>query len=385
MSKVKQPWAIVLVLLQAVTAASVVKSMRVSAFSEVTGAVNYKVDPDWPKLPPGRPEPSRLQRRIGYMHGDVAVSSKGEVYVSVQNMWYVNLYLNGRQVNADMGLGPEYLDPYAGLQVYAPDGTYLRNVPNAPTDLHGFIINKEAGGEFIYGVRVAATNAPPDQTKADWYNQAVVKMTLDGKMLMTIPATAFPDKYKITRDGNLFMRISGMAVAPNGDLYVTDGYSSDYIHRFDKNGKYITTFGGKKEPYNFNTLHKLAFDTRFDPVRIIAVDRANNRVVHLSLDGELLGVIADHMMLPAAVAIWGDYAGIAELGGQVTVLDKQGRAAAIFGTNTIADEKGNRTVEPSKWRPGIVTAPHGIAFNEHGDIFVSELNTFGRVHRFNRQ
>jgi hypothetical protein len=44
-----------------------------------------------------------------------------------------------------------------GLQVYAADGTYLRNVPNALSDLHGFIINKEANGEFIYGVRVAET------------------------------------------------------------------------------------------------------------------------------------------------------------------------------------------------------------------------------------
>jgi hypothetical protein len=385
MSKVKQPWVVVLVLLLLAAAVAAVTNIPVSAVSYETGGVNYLVDPDWPKLPPGRPEPLRLERRIGYMHGDVAVSSSGEVYVSVQSMWYVNLYLNGRQVSADMGLGPEYLDPYAGLQVYADDGRYLRNVPNAPTDLHGFIINKEADGEFIYGVRVAATNAPPDQSKADWYKQAVVKMTLDGKMVMTIPATAFPDQYKNRREDNLFMRLSGMAVAPNGDLYVTDGYSSDYIHRFDKKGKYITTFGGRKEPYNFNTLHKLAFDTRFDPVRIIAVDRANNRVVHLSLDGQLLGVVAEHMMLPAAVAIWGDYAAIAELGGQVTVLDKEGKAAAIFGTNTIAEEKGNRTVIPSKWRPGIVTAPHGIAVNKHGDIFVSEFSLFGRVHRFNRQ
>ncbi len=103
------------------------------------------------------------------------------------------------------------------------------------------------------------------------------------------------------------------------------------------------------------------------------------------MDGDFLGVIADGMMLPAAVAIWGDYAAVAELGGQITVFDKEGRRAAVFGTNTRPDEKGNRTVEPSKWRPGIVTAPHGIAVNEHGDIFVSELNTFERVHRFNRQ
>lgn len=392
----RHPQVILLVLVLLATAASATRNMWTASAAvtlgaaspaiETTGAVTYKLDPDWPKLPPGRPEPTGLNRRMGYMHGDVAVSSKGEVYVSVQNMWRVNVLLNGRKVDADMGLPPEYADPYAGLQVYAPDGTYLRNVPNAPSDLHGFIIHKEQDGEFIYGTRVAATNAPPDQRKADWYKQAVVKMTLDGKIVLTIPATAIPDQFKTRRpDGTLFMRLSGMAVAPNGELYVSDGYSSDYVHRFDRNGKYLKTFGGKKEPYNFNTLHKLAFDTRFTPVRIIAVDRANNRVVHLSLEGDLLGVVAKDMMLPAAVAIHGDYAAIAELNGQVTVLDKAGKAAAVFGTNTAEDEKGNRNLEPAKWRPGIVTAPHGIAFNDHGDIFVSELNIFGRVHRFNRQ
>ena len=65
-------------------------------------AVDYKPVADWLKLPEGRPQ-------MGNQHGDVAVSSKGEVYVSVQ-------------------------DPQAGLQVYAPDGKFLRNVPNAPPD-----------------------------------------------------------------------------------------------------------------------------------------------------------------------------------------------------------------------------------------------------------
>src|SRR6185436_19348176 len=53
---------------------------------------------------------------IGDSHGDIAVSPAGEIYVSVQ-----------------AGTHP-------GIQVYGADGRYLRNVPDAPTDLHGFII-----------------------------------------------------------------------------------------------------------------------------------------------------------------------------------------------------------------------------------------------------
>jgi hypothetical protein len=346
----------------------------------------YKVDPGWPQLPPGRPEPTGLQRRIGYQHGDIAVASGGDVYVSVQNMWRVSVVLDGRKVDADVPLPAEYGDPYAGVQVYAPDGRYLRNVPRAPTDLHGFIIRQEAGDEFIYGSRVAETNAPPDQTKADWYSQAVVKMTLDGKIALAIPASAVPDRFKVHRpDGAAYLRLTDVAVGPNGDIYVSDGYSSDFVHRFDRNGKYVMSFGGKKDPYNFSTLHKLALDSRFSPPRLIATDRANNRIVWLSLDGDFLGVVAKDLLLPSAIAVWNDYAMVAELMGQITILDKAGKVVAKFGTDTVPDEQGNRLLEPARWRPGIVTAPHGIAVNKHGDVFVTELNSFGRVHRFNRE
>src|SRR6187397_1315674 len=240
-------------------------------------ATDFTAVADWLKLPEGR-------QNLGNMHGDVAVSSAGEVYVSVQ-------------------------DPAAGLQVYAPDGKFVRNVPNAPSDLHGFVIHKEADGEFIYG--------------ATMRGQTVVKMRLDGGIVMTIGSAQIPDQFKIrnARSNQLSLLLTGLDVAPNGDIYVTDGYASDFIHRFDKTGKYLSSFGGKKEPYNFSTLHKLAMDTRFQPVRIIACDRANNRVVHLSLDGQFLGVVAKDLLLPAAITISGDYAIVGELKGQVTILD----------------------------------------------------------------
>ena len=109
------------------------------------------------------------------------------------------------------------------------------------------------------------------------------------------------------------MLLSGMDVAPNGDPCVTDGYSSDYVHHFDPRGNHLGTFGGKAAPYGFNILHKIAMDTRSEPVRIIATDRLNNRVVHLSLAGEFLGVVNDDLSLPAALAIDGDNVIVGEL------------------------------------------------------------------------
>ncbi len=315
----------------AAAAASVLVHAAAPAFAPVA---------DWLKLPSGR-------EKLGDMHGDVGVASNGDVYLSVQ-------------------------DPQAGLQVYSSDGTFLRTVPDAPPDLHGFIIRREADGEFIYGSRLRG--------------QTIVKMTLDGRVVMTIPASAIPDQYKVrnARSGQLGLLLTDVAVGPNDDLYVADGYASDFIHRFDRTGKYLASFGGKKAPYNFNTLHKLALDTRFSPARLIACDRANNRVVHLSLDGEFLGVVAQDLLLPAAVVISGDYAIIGELKGQVSVLDKAGQVVSRFGTYA-GPGVGTNQVKPGDWRTGIVTAPHGVAVNQRGDLFVSEFNAFGRVHRFNRQ
>lgn len=122
-------------------------------------------------------------------------------------------------------------------------------------------------------------------------------------------------------------------------------------------------------------------DTRFDPVRIIATDRMNNRVVHLALDGTFLGVVNDDMRLPAAVTIDGDQAIIAELNGRVSILDKQGRAVAHIGTNT-EDGIGSNQMPPERWRTGYVVAPHGIATDARGNIYVAEFNTYGRVHKF---
>ena len=339
-----------------VSVLSLLSILSLVLVAALPGAASYKAVQDWYKLPAGRPQ-------MGNMHGDIAVASNGEVYVST-------------------------MDPKAAVQVYAPDGKFLRNVEGAPADFHGFVSHKDADGEFIFGARLGAGN--------------ILKLTLDGKEVLNIPQTAIPDAFKNKtpknakknaagevvadpNEGKAFVRLTAMDVAPNGDLYVTDGYASDYVHRFDKTGKYLKSFGGKAAPYGFKTLHKIAIDTRFSPPRIIGVDRANGRVVHMSLDGEFVGVIVEGLLLPAAVAVQGDIAVIGEIKGRITILDKAGKIAAQFGANDHADEVGTNKTEPDKWRTGFVTAPHGVAFDAKGNVYVAEYNIFGRVHRFNRE
>lgn len=301
----------------------------------------WEAGPDPLHLPEGLPS-------LGNQHGDIAISSKGEIYVSLMQ-----------------GLR-------GGVQVYAADGTYLRNLPEAPLDFHGFVIQAGDDGEFLYGPQLGAGK--------------IVKMTLEGKVVMTIPGEAIPQKYWQVNPKNqqAALRLTGCAVAPNGDIFVTDGYASDYVHRFNAKGEYLASFGGKEAPYLFKTLHKIAIDPRFDPPRLVGTDRANNRVVHLSLEGEFLGEIATDLLLPAAAVVQGDYLAVGELKGRVTVFDKENQVVARLGENTHPDEVGTNKIEPAQWRPGIVNAPHGVAFDARGDLFVSEYSLYGRVLKFSK-
>ena len=103
----------------------------------------------------------------------------------------------------------------------------------------------------------------------------------------------------------------------------------------------------------------------------------------MSLNGEFLGVVAKDLLAPAAVAVRGDYVAVAELRGRITVLDKTGAIVTTLSSNMAADEIGTNRTEPTKWKPGIANAPHGIAFDAQGNIYVAEFSLFGRLHKFN--
>ncbi|HWA98297.1 MAG TPA: hypothetical protein VG713_07385 [Pirellulales bacterium] len=290
-------------------------------------------------------KPAAEMQTIGPSHGDVAVSGDGDVYVSV---------LSG---------------PRGGIQVFGPDGKYKRNVKDAPNDFHGFVIRKRPEGEFIFGARLGG--------------QTIVKMQLDGTVLMTIEGAAIPEEYRGKQKDKPALRLTALDVAPDGRIFVVDGYGTDFIHVFSPEGNYQKSFGGKAAPYGFKTNHKIAIDTRYDPPRIFCCDRENRRGVQLSLDGEILAVIPN-LKRPAAVALFGDWAAVAEIEGRLSLLDKDGNTVKTLGENTVPNQTATNKVPPTDWRPGILTAPHGVAFDRNGDIFVTEFNMFGRVLRYDR-
>ncbi|MEM0913271.1 MAG: hypothetical protein AAGK09_01520 [Planctomycetota bacterium] len=298
-------------------------------------AHEFDHSPGFPSLPDG-------WEGVGDSHGEIAVASNGEVYVSVQ--------------------GGEH----PGLQVYSADGHYLRNVPDAPNDFHGFIIHQEDDGEFIYGVGLTSGT--------------LSKLRLDGTEVFATPVSAIPEQFIWKKEGKLNPRFTSCDVAPDGTIYVADGYASDNIHLFDPDGGYRMTWIGRSEPYGFKNLHKLFIDPRYDEPRLLACDRANRRLVHLTLDGDWIGEFATGLRRPSAAAFHGSDVAIAEIEGQIIVLDTEGNVTAKMGTN---DDKynGNRT-PPAQWRQGVTTSPHGIAYDADGNILMTEYSKYGRVLKF---
>ena len=89
----------------------------------------------------------------------------------------------------------------------------------------------------------------------------VQKISPDGRVLMTL------GKANTTGDNNSQEMFDGPAdvfVAPNGDIFVADGYRNSRIVQFSKDGKFIRKIGGVKgaEPGQFNVPHSVVVDSR---------------------------------------------------------------------------------------------------------------------------
>ena len=376
---------------------------------------------------------------IGNGHGEVQVDSAGHIYVSVE--------------------GQEK----GGLQVYSPDGKYLKHLP-LPATLHGFSIRKTKEGEFIYAAVLS--------------QQKVIKASLDGQILLEIPKESFPAEIArpvtvTLKDGKVLrginpsdqgefltftlpggetqkvakseiakkctvtlangkkeeginpvkdetgvtlsiggksqkiafsdmaqkdgkpafveassetrggLKLTSADVASNGDIYVVDGYGTSWIFVFDATGKFKKQFGGPGEPFKLANCHKIHIDARFTPERVFLCDRGNKRIMHATLDGELMGVIATDLRNPSSASFHGDKVCIAEIAGRVSVWDKEGKMVAALGTNDTPGQTNTPKVPPADWKDNVVTSPHGITFDAKGNILETEWNTFGRVLRWN--
>lgn len=274
---------------------------------------------------------------LGATHGGVVIDKAGNIYVSANK----------------------------GVIVFSPDGNVLREfLTEDHTNLHDIEIRDENGTEFIYGAR-------------NKNREGIKFRASDGEVVLRLP---FPKQSKLNP---LKFSPTAITVAPNGDIYLADGYASNVIFRFDKNGKYQSHFGEKgNELKQFNTAHGMTLDTRYDPPRLLICDRNHQpkgRLLHYDLDGKFLEVVATGLGMPTSVAIQGDYVSVPDLHGRVVILDKSNTIMAVLGHNPDPKTRAAHGVKQENWIEGIFSGTHGSYWDSEGNLYVQDWNVDGRI------
>ena len=274
---------------------------------------------------------------LGATHGGVVIDKEGSIYVSANK----------------------------GVVVFSPEGKVIRSyVDKQHSNMHDMEIREEDGAEYIYAAR-------------NMDREGIKFRASDGEVVLQLP---FP---KDSRLSPFQFNPTAITVAPNGDIYLSDGYASNAIFRFDKSGKYLSHFGEKgNDLKQFNTAHGMTLDSRYDPPRLLICDRNHKpkgRLLHYDLDGTFIEEVVTGLGMPTSVAVQGDYVSIPDLHGRVVILDKSNTIMAVLGHNADPKKRGAHGVKQADWIEGVFSGTHGSYWDKDGNLYVQDWNVDGRI------
>ena len=314
-----------------------------------SGDYRYQVVHSWPQLP---------DKYHWQTTHNVAVDNQGFLYVIHQ--------------------GSIEEPDHPTIFVFDPEGKYVRSFGSEFCGGgHGIEVHMEDGQEFLY---VCAYK----QVKA------FAKLDLHGETVWLRRAPMQAGMYadgEDTKPENVWGRDrflpTNVAFLPDGDILLSDGYGSYFIHRYDTDGNWKSCFGGPGDGAGtFNLPHGLWIDRRGsgDP-QLVVMDRAHHKLQYLTLDGKHLKT-QKGFGLPANADIYGDLMVVPELLARLTLLGPDQQVVARLGDDTKrigADEKFDIRKDPSRWQDGRFVHPHDACFDQEGNIFVAEWVGTGRV------
>jgi 6-bladed beta-propeller len=206
----------------------------------------------------------------------VATNSQGHIFV----------FTRTGSDTATLGTNRVFVRGASRLLEYDPNGKYLREIGQG---LYGFV--------FAHVVRVD----PQDNIWAvDEGSNMVIKFDPQGRVLMTLGRK--PEAINVPASeaggegagrgaaangagspGDSFNRPSDVAWDAAGNIYVADGYGNSRVAKFDKNGKYIKSWGERGTgPGQFNVVHSIAIDAKDN---VYVADRENRRIQVFDGDG----------------------------------------------------------------------------------------------------
>jgi DNA-binding beta-propeller fold protein YncE len=160
----------------------------------------------------------------------------------------------------------------------------LTDTPVIVVDPQGKIIRYWGNREFGEGAHGIHVDRDGFVWVTDRIENVIYKFTAEGKLLMTLGKRGTPGD---NTSHDLFNGPSDVFVAPNGDIYVADGYQNSRVVRFNKNGRFVRIIGGTKGkgPGQFDLPHVVVMDSRG---RVIVADRTNGRIQVFDQEGKFL-------------------------------------------------------------------------------------------------
>src|SRR5215212_3288872 len=275
-----------------------------------SGAMTFDTVPGWGLLPDGK-------SALGPTHGSVVIDKAGNIYTSA----------------------------IKGVVVFSPDGKAIRTfIGPKYSAIHDMKIRDEDGTEFIY----AARNNDAEGIK---FNAE------SGEIVLKLP---FPKESGLKPKA---FNPTAIDVAPNGDIFLSDGYASDHIFKFDKTGKYLKYFGSQgNDLKQFHTAHGMVLDTRYQPPRLLVCDRNHEpkgRLLHYDLEGNFIAEVVTGLGMPTSAAVHGDFVSVPDLHGRVVILDKTNTIMTVLGHNPDRAKGANFNIPQDQWVEGVFSGTHG--------------------------
>jgi DNA-binding beta-propeller fold protein YncE len=268
-----------------------------------------------------------------------------------------------------------------------PEGWSMKEVVDIAVDAQDrvYVFNRgehpmmvfEADGSFVTAwgegrfTRPHGVTLGPDGALycVDDNGHNIRKCTPDGEVLMTIGT---PGHGAPPFSGKPFNRPTKVAFDPKGDdLYIADGYGNCRVHRYSSKGEHLFSWGEcGTDPGQFNLVHSVATDAEG---RVYVADRESHRVQVFDRQG---GYVTqwNNLHRPCALHIRDGLAYIGQLATDLVVNAEWPHLGACV---SIHDLTGSRLVRLGDVRkgtgPGQFVAPHGIAVDSHGDLYVGEV------------
>ncbi|TAD87002.1 MAG: 6-bladed beta-propeller [Bacteroidetes bacterium] len=265
-------------------------------------------------------------------------------------------------------------DVHNNILVYNRKGKIINSWGTTFPGAHGLSIINENGTEYLW--------------IADNDLHKVFKTTLDGRVVLTISYPADAGLYGAEKE---FVPTE-TTVAPNGDVYIADGYGKDYVLVYDATGKFKFSFGGKGTGDAFlKNAHGITLDDRKPGApTLLVTSREQHCFKRYTLDGKYLATIP----VPGA---WVCRPVIKGQNLYAAVLQSENALWKRSGFITILDEFDKVVSNPGGSAPlanGAVGAyqqtfagfsyPHDVCVDDDGNIFLAQWNS-DRVYPYKLQ